>query len=209
MNMKINRGFSIIELMIAIVIGGVLLAIAIPNYTTMVQNNCLTSKANAMVGAMQLARSSAITFHDDIIVAGLCKIDSNNDDIDDGVCASTDEFGGGMVIFRDFDGDGRADTSLLLDEDVNGNRQLDPGEDTNGNGILDTEEIIRMVNFTCPATIDETSNRVSFTYASNGSILPIVSFDICDERACTNGNGRRVTVSATGRPATIPHLTLP
>src|SRR5690348_181535 len=66
-------GFSLIELLIVLSIGGILLAIAAPAYRSFVQNTRLTTQANTLVYALNLARSSAI------------KLDTTVE-----VCASTD-----------------------------------------------------------------------------------------------------------------------
>ena len=192
-------GFTIIELMLTIVIGAILLAVAIPSYTNMVLNNCLTTKANTLVSAMQLARSTAVTFRDDVLVgAAACRIDTTDNDAPNGACNNADDFGDGVVVYRDIDGDGLADETL---EDLNGDGLLQPGEDINGNGVLDNE-IIRRVDFTCDASIDETTNQTAVTYTANGSAENAITLNICDTRAAGTYNGRQVTLVATGRPHT-------
>ena len=200
MNRKHLAGFTLIELMLSIAIAGVLLAVAAPNYTTMMLNNCLTTKANGLVGALQLARSSAITFRGDVTVGGLpCSLSGG------ATCSTTDEFGSGIIIFRDIDGDGLADSDV---EDANGDGVMDVGEDVNGNGILDFE-IIKRVSFECAATMNETisagdttDNSTALVYSSNGSATPRGTIDVCDRRDGSTYNGRRITISATGRPTT-------
>ena len=53
-------GFTLIELMTAIALAGILLAIGIPSYNEMIRNNCLTTNANALVTSIQVARTEAI-----------------------------------------------------------------------------------------------------------------------------------------------------
>ena len=193
--MKRNSGFTIIELMIAVAVLGALLAVGIPGWTEMVKNNCLTTKTNALISAMQLARSSAITLRDDVMVTPMCNLDDDDDDAADGVCDNGDEFGDGAVVYRDFDGDNLPDGSL---EDVNGNGVLDVGEDLNGNNQLDYE-VIRRFEFSCAATLDETNNNIVFTYSSDGAGAPAAIINVCDDRAAGEYVGRQITLSATGR----------
>jgi len=67
------RGLSLIELLIVLSVGAILLAMAAPAFKSFVQNSRLTTQANTMVYALNLARSSAV------------KLDSTVE-----VCASTD-----------------------------------------------------------------------------------------------------------------------
>lgn len=53
-------GFTVFELMVAVLVLAVLSAIAVPNFRATVQNNRLTSQANELITALQLARSEAI-----------------------------------------------------------------------------------------------------------------------------------------------------
>ncbi len=60
LNISQQLGFTLIEIMTAVVVGGILLAIALPNFTRMAQSNCLTVKANTFVNSLQFTRSEAI-----------------------------------------------------------------------------------------------------------------------------------------------------
>jgi type IV fimbrial biogenesis protein FimT len=192
--------------MLTIAIAAVLLAVAVPSYTNMVLNNCLTAKTNSFVSAMQLARSSAITFRENVSVGSItCRLDENNDGAGDGTCANADDFGEGIVVFRDLDGDGFADT---LVEDINGNGALDVGEDLNANNILD-QEIIRRFSFNCAATMDETANSTAFVYSPNGGADPLATINVCDSRDSSTYTGRQMSLSATGRPTTDSSFTCP
>ncbi len=207
MKRKHHTGFTIIELMLGIAIAGVLLAVAVPSYTTMVLNNCLTTKTNSFVSAMQLARSSAITYGANVTVGALpCSLSGG------AACDTTNEFGTGLVVFRDIDNDGLADTDI---EDANSNGILDVGEDVNLNNILDFE-IIKQVRFNCGATMNEVAfgtdtvnNSTALVYSPTGTAAPLGTIDVCDTRAPAAGIGRRISLSATGRPTTNSSFTCP
>lgn len=196
-----TKGFTIIELMITIAVAGVLLAIGVPSFVTMTKNNCLTNKTNSLISAFQIGRSTAITERNDIIVAAKCMSDTeDNNGVADGSCAAGDEYGSGVVVFRDIDGDNLADSEA---NDVNGDGSVDDGD----------IEIIRIIDFTCAATIDETANRTSITYQADGTTTLAVGatgfFNICDDRASSDYTGRRITVSAIGRPHAEADFTCP
>ena len=55
-----DSGFTLIELMITVSIAAILLGIAIPSFTSTITSNRLTTNANELVTALNLARSEAI-----------------------------------------------------------------------------------------------------------------------------------------------------
>jgi len=55
-----SRGFTLVELMVTITVGGILLAIAAPSFRSYVQNSRLTSEADSMIYSLNLARDEAV-----------------------------------------------------------------------------------------------------------------------------------------------------
>ncbi|MET0054657.1 MAG: GspH/FimT family pseudopilin [Candidatus Thiodiazotropha sp. 6PLUC10] len=58
--MKGTRGFTVVELLMTIVIGSILVAVAVPSYTGMVERNAVSTTSNELLSGLLLARSEAI-----------------------------------------------------------------------------------------------------------------------------------------------------
>lgn len=56
----IARGFSVIELLVVVAIAAIVMAIAVPSFSSMLQKNRLSSAASALQVSLTLARSEAI-----------------------------------------------------------------------------------------------------------------------------------------------------
>lgn len=66
--MHINRGFTLIELMVTIAVLAIVIAIAAPSFTSVIQSNRTTALHHEILGALQLARSEAVKRRSDVIV---------------------------------------------------------------------------------------------------------------------------------------------
>lgn len=55
-----SNGFTLVELLVTIAVAAILLAIATPSFTAVINNNRLTSAANEMVATIQTGRMEAV-----------------------------------------------------------------------------------------------------------------------------------------------------
>ncbi|WP_341303802.1 GspH/FimT family pseudopilin [Pseudomonas sp. TMP25] len=66
--MDSSKGFTLIEMMVAIAIIAILASVGIPAFQNMTLNNRITTTTNGLLGVLQLARSEAVTKRRDITV---------------------------------------------------------------------------------------------------------------------------------------------
>ncbi len=62
------KGFTLIELLIVISLGAIIMALAIPNFSGTIRSNRLTTSANNLLAALNLARSEAVKRGRDVVV---------------------------------------------------------------------------------------------------------------------------------------------
>lgn len=60
MNTNLQRGFTIIELMMALLVLALLITVAVPSFGSFINNNRITSQANNFHAALLYARSEAV-----------------------------------------------------------------------------------------------------------------------------------------------------
>lgn len=89
-----QSGFTIMELLLAMVIVGILAGLALPSFSRAIANNKVTSNANEVIGAFNLARSEAAQRGTRINISSISG-DTN--------------WAGGFRIWRDANGNGAYD----------------------------------------------------------------------------------------------------
>jgi len=87
-----NRGMTAVELLFTMAIAGLVLALAVPNFRDFVQNNRAAEEANALVGALALARSEAVTRGVPVTVCA---------STDGATCSDDLDWSTGWIVFTD------------------------------------------------------------------------------------------------------------
>jgi len=102
MNMESEKGFTLIELLITIVVVSILLATAVPSIMQMVKNNRVTTQANKLVTAIQLARNEAVKRG---TRSTICAANASLDN-----CSGSTDWSKGWIVFSNLGVDISADT---------------------------------------------------------------------------------------------------
>ena len=99
-----NAGFTVLELLFALVLLAIAIGLAAPSLQQLSANNQLVSANNTIVTGLNLARSTAITSGDDVTICPSS----------DGASCADDNWENGWIIFQDADGDGSIDDGEIV-----------------------------------------------------------------------------------------------
>jgi type IV fimbrial biogenesis protein FimT len=94
-----ERGFTLVELVITLVVLGVLMAMAIPSFRYVQNSSRLSGASNELVASLQSARMEAVRRNGRVVLCSSA----------DGASCSADVNSGGWLVFADADGDSTVD----------------------------------------------------------------------------------------------------
>jgi len=117
MTRRTQRGFTLYELLVTVLVAGVIFGLGVPNLLEFSRNNRMAGVANDLLGALMLARNTAFSRH---LPVTLCA--SPEPVIDDPECdddLSDADTAGGYFVWVDEDGDAVRDAGeqILLQRD--------------------------------------------------------------------------------------------
>ncbi len=171
-----QSGFSLIELMAAIVVLAIIISMAVPSFSTVIKNNRMTTLTNQLILGLNLARSEAVKRGATVI---LCR----------SAAPKTAGCGGSSKNWT---------TGWIIFESQDTNTTYDSGTDI----ILRRSEVSSSDLRIMANTLADTAiafNADGFKASTGDSI-----FAICDDRdddgSYDEEYGREITVSGTGRP---------
>lgn len=180
--MVLSRGFTLLELMITIALLAIILGLAVPSFTTLVQNNRATAQANDLISFLQLARSEALKTNQPM---SICPANVTAETL---TCANN--WSEGWMVYRD--GQAAGSDSSSVDEVIRASRPPLGGLSLAWNG---GEQFLRYLP---DGRIDPVSMPDS---QGNGGTPPALRF-ILETAGCRGDNARRIVIERTGRLST-------
>jgi type IV fimbrial biogenesis protein FimT len=78
-NVRRQRGFTLVELMVSVTVLGVLAVVAVPSFTNMMNRNRLAAQSNELLSAIQYARTEAIRDSGRVTFCGTTSADADSD----------------------------------------------------------------------------------------------------------------------------------
>jgi type IV fimbrial biogenesis protein FimT len=182
--MKAQRGFTLIELMISLVILGVLSAMAVPSFQKLIVTSSITSDANAIMSDLALARSEAARTGSPVTI---CL------STDGATCNSTSWSGStGRLVFTDSSTSGTIGTV----------------DSSAGDKIL--RYTASLSNTSNKVNTNNMPNAGYLTYTSTGVVKGLSSGNDATLTVCrsTKYSGTTITISVTGRASSSTVATL-
>ena len=173
-----DGGFTMIEMMAAMVIIAIVGAISIPSFMTMIRNRRLTTVANDMLGSLMNARTEAVKRQSQVVL-----------------CATPDATLAQPVC------SGNGATGWVVFQDTNGNWALDAGEPIiERRPDIDTTITVRSDG----SIIAFSPSGFAVPTAVLAAMRNVV---LCDARGIvstgTGSTARAVTISVTGRARVV------
>ena len=167
----LNGGFSLIELLLALSVMAILVAVAIPAYSNMLTNHRLATQSNTFLGTLHFARSEAIKRNGRVVV---CKSLTGE------ACAASGNWQQGWIVFVD----------------SNNNASLDEGETLLLRGQALAEGFFMTGNPPVAAYVSYTP--LGLTKMISGA-FQAGTITLC-QPAASGGEARQIVINITGRP---------
>jgi type IV fimbrial biogenesis protein FimT len=201
MNTRQQRGFTLWELLMTLLVAGILLGIGVPNVMEFQRNGAMSSAANDLVTGVLLARTEAVKRQVPVTLCLSADPDAVTPTCSPNAVADADDLG--FIVWVDENGD----------FDAFGNPDLT--DVTDGDAGVDAGELVLMRSMPPGGAIQLSTNCGHIAYGPNGWIRQVgalcaAAFGtpqfivFCDDRGRRVAGGglssaRAVRIDATGR----------
>jgi type IV fimbrial biogenesis protein FimT len=169
---NLSRGFTIIELMVTLGVVAILIAVAVPSFSSMVKGNRLSTQVNMVMADIHLARSESVKRGVRVI---MCRSASPN--ITTPTCSgNTQDWSTGYLVFTGEDGNNtyQAGTDTLI-------RRGQPAQD--GVDLHTTATWDNNLEINPNGTLNEDGTAI---------------MAVCDDR--NEAHGKQITIPLSGVP---------
>ena len=178
--MKMNKGFTLIELMVVLAVAAILITIGLPSFRAIIQNNRAITQANELITAINMARSEAIKRGASVSICS-----RTNPPTAPETCAGNNNWATGWMVFVDTDNDATYDsteTVLRVWDDISATGTTLSAEDNAAATVSSVRfKSTGLTSLSTSTTVTETTFTLTIT-------------------DCTGNNARTITVTTTGRP---------
>ncbi len=119
-----QNGFTLFELLVALGIAALLVAVGIPNMRAMIMDNRIISEANHFVATINAARSSAVRYQRPAIVCSTANFDAAVP-----TCSGSTDWSNGWIVWVDknMDATTTADEVIAVSPPVSGSVSMTSG----------------------------------------------------------------------------------
>ena len=177
-------GFTLVEMMVVLALIGILLALAVPSFSQLVQSTTISNATNTFLSDMRLARSEAIRRGGAVVI---CRSDSP--EAPNATCSTNLGSGGtgwasGWIVFQDLDNNGMRDAAEPI------LRVQAPM--TSVNAITDDNLYSTRFRFTATGRLANTSSTATLVFGARPLFPSTVQRTVCiglGGRARTVGDG--------------------
>jgi type IV fimbrial biogenesis protein FimT len=175
MSMDEQKGFTLVELLITMVVVSILLATGVPSFMQFIKNNRITGQANSFVVSTQMARNEAVK-------RGASTTLCASEDLIS--CSGSTVWSSGWIAFSDLNRDGIINT-------------LDDSTPISGSTCLEAEDcLIQAVAGPVRSTLTASASSIRFLPTgrlSDGEVTLILKADDCDQK-----QKRSIIITAQG-----------
>ena len=161
---KYSKGFTLVELFMALAILGVTMLFAVPSFVTIMSNNQISGNTSDFVSALQLAKSEAATRVNPVTI---CKSNATGS-----ACVAGGNWQQGWIVFSDNNGNAAVDAGEAI---VLNHEALDTRITFGG-----TAGVTNFITYNPSGTTSITSTQVlimcddrGFSDSARGILIPI------------------------------------
>jgi type IV fimbrial biogenesis protein FimT len=171
-----QKGFTLIEVLMSVLVAAILLGLAVPSFTTFTKNRLITTQVNEFVSSLGLARSEALKRISRVTV---CRSATGTS------CADSGSWEQGWIVFNDKNNNGQVNATG--DSDTNEQVLKYASTLKGGNTLKGSGNVAAYVSYV------STGNSKLLSGAFQSGTLAL-----CDDRG-VGGHARAITVNITGR----------